>query len=368
MGERLPVTVVTSSGDVLRQVVASAVLFDVPNSVVVQHDLGHGSEPALRRVVYDVGGVVEDEVVRLEHTCLSCALREDVIPAVARLADTGRWGRIVLALPVAAEPGLVVEALPSAVVAGRRMSERVALAGVVAAVDLATLVDDLFGDDLLAERGMAHTADDRRAVGEVLAHQVEFADVVVTQGASWQDAACRETTMLRHLAPATARFGDAHEFDFASALSAVGEVPRPGVRGDYRSAEPTGATDSDAVWTLDLTTWRPLHPGRLRERIGELAAGRQRSRGRFWLPTRPGAVCCWDCAGGQLSIGTVGRWRGVPPSTRLVVTGIDDDRERLRTVFADVLMTDSELARGLDRWEGRDDGFSPWLGEADEAA
>ena len=50
------------------------------------------------------------------------------------------------------------------------------------------------------------------------------------------------------------------------------------------------------------------------------------------------------------------------------MTGIDDGRERLREAFDRVLMTDSELARGLAHWEERDDGFSPWLGEVDEAA
>ena len=183
MAEPLPVTVVTSMDDVLRRTAASAVLCDLPRSVVLQHDLqGLASDDALRRVVYDIGGVVERAAVPLEHACLSCALREDVVPTLVRLARSGRWDRLVLALPVTAEPGLVLHALQDAVVDGLRVASMVRPSGVLATVDLATLVDDLFGDDLLVERGAAMTTDDRRAVGEVLAHQIECADIVATSG------------------------------------------------------------------------------------------------------------------------------------------------------------------------------------------
>jgi G3E family GTPase len=366
MATPLPVTVITSMDDVLRRTAASAVLCDLPRSAIVQHDLhGLASDDALRRVVYDIDGVVEDAAVPLDHACLSCALREDVVPAVLRLAQAGRWDGLVLALPVSAEPGLVLHALRNAVIDGRRVRDVVRPAGVLATVDLGKLVGDLFGDDLLVERGLAMTTDDRRAVGEVIAHQIECADIVATWGSGGIGG--QATTVLRHLVPPASTVADLHELDIVSALAGAAAVRGPD-RGDYRQAEFWRAAEGDGVWTLDLSSWRPVHPARLHDRIVDLAGGRQRSRGWFWLPTRPRAVCGWDSAGGQLSIGTVGRWRSSSPQTRIVVTGIDDGRDRLREAFERVLMTDSELARGLSHWEERDDGFSPWLGEVDEAA
>ena len=366
MATPVPVTVIASMDDVLRRTAASAALCDLPRSVVVQHDLhGLASDDALRRIVHDIDGVVEDAAVPLDHACLSCALREDVVPAVVRLAQAGRWDRLVLALPVTAEPGLVLHALRNAVIDGQRVCSVVRPAGVLATVDLGTLVGDLFGDDLLVERGLAMTTDDRRAVGEVIAHQVECADIVATRGTG--EAEGQTAAVLRHLVPPASSVTDLHELDLAGALS-VGAAVRGPDRGDYRQAELWSAAEGDGVWTLDLASWRPVHPARLHDRIVDLAGGRQRSRGWFWLPTRPRAVCGWDSAGGQLSIGTVGRWSSSSPQTRIVVTGIDDRRDRLRETFERVLMTDSELARGLAHWEERDDGFSPWLGEVDEAA
>ncbi|HEY8454425.1 MAG TPA: GTP-binding protein [Actinopolymorphaceae bacterium] len=365
MASPLPVTVVVSMDDVLRGSVASAVLCDIPRSVVVQHDLHGSADAGLRRVVYDLSGIVEDAAVPLEHACLSCALREDVVPTVVRLATTGRWERVVLALPVTAEPDVVLSALRAAVVDGRPVASVVRPAGVLATVDLATVIDDLFGDDLLIERGLAMTADDRRAVGEVIAHQIECADVVATVGGGAH--ATREITLVRHLTPAACQLGELHELDIAAALAKAHGMHGPH-RGDYRQAQLPDPGEDNGVWTLDLTSWRPVHPARLHEQIADLAGGRQRSRGWFWLPTRPRSVCGWDSAGGQLSIGTVGRWSAGKPQTRIVFTGIDDGRDRLRRTFEGLLMTDSELARGLDHWVQRDDGFSPWLGEIDRAA
>ncbi|MET9021486.1 GTP-binding protein [Actinopolymorpha sp. NPDC004070] len=366
MTERLPVNVVAAMDGVLRQTAASAVLWDFPGGVVVQHDLARtGHDDLLHRLVYDVGGVVEDTGVPLDHACLSCALREDVVPTVVRLARSGRWDRIVVSLPVTAEPGLVRDALRGSVVGGSQVADLVTFAGVLTVVDLARLVDDLFGDDLLAERGIALTHDDRRAVGEALAHQIESADVVATRTDRVPDA--RELAVLRHLAAPSAVCADLHNLDLARTLDRPARGCGP-QRGDYRRAAHSGAADTHGVWTLELTSWRPVHPARLHDRIGELAGGRQRSRGWFWLPTRPHAVCGWDNAGGQLSIGTVGRWEAGDRQTRILVTGIEDVQERVRAAFDAVLMTDSELARGLDHWERHDDGFSPWLGDDDRAA
>jgi G3E family GTPase len=346
MDEPLPLTLLVSIDEVLRQAAASVLLCDEPRSVVVRHDVDPGTG-ALHRRVYDVGGIVEDRVVSLDHPCLTCALREDIVPTLARLARTGRWARLVLALPVAAEPSPVLEVLGTAVVGGRPLASVVASGTVVSVVDLSTVVDDLFGDDLLAERGLALAAADRRAVGEALARQLEHADTVACRAdvavepSSSSSSSAAE--LVWHLAPDTASLTDLY------------------------STQGLAVPNRGRVWTAVLESWRPLHPARLQDRLAALATGRFRGRGRFWLPGRPGAICAWDGVGGQLSIGTVGRW-SEDPVTRLTFTGIDDDLTRLRAVFGDVLMTDSELARGLAAWSGRDDGFSPWLGEVDQAA
>lgn len=117
------------------------------------------------------------------------------------------------------------------------------------------------------------------------------------------------------------------------------------------------------MWTLDLTSDRPFHPARLLDRIEDLGSGALRARGCFWLPSRPGEICIWDGAGGQLSIGEAGPWETCPAHTHLVVTGVEaDDAERVRQAFEAVLLSEAEVPTALARWAGHPDGLEPRLG------
>ena len=56
------------------------------------------------------------------------------------------------------------------------------------------------------------------------------------------------------------------------------------------------------AWRLDLRSERPIHPVRFQEELEILGGGPRRSRGCFWVPTRPDDICVWDGAGGQASV------------------------------------------------------------------
>ncbi len=363
----VPVLSITSVDPVLRDAVASSLLCDLPGSVVMRHDLtprpGTGSSSDLARSVYDLGGARERALAMLGHGCPTCALQADVLPVIERLVTAPqRPAVLVLALPVAVEALPVVRALTAGAVPGA------VAAGVVATVDGGHLLRDLLGDHLLAERGLEHSADDRRAVGEVLAHQLEQADMVAAAG----QIAVRPARLVAHLAPPGTHVRPVEELD-GNALLLTRRAPGD-PRGDLLRASPSGAPDGEGVATIDLRSWRPMHPARLLDRLAQLGTGPLRSRGRFWLPTRPADAIAWDGAGGQLSIGVAGTWQaasGDPmgmgyPGTRLVVTAVGDDPARVlarvRRAFEAVLLSDAELARGLAWWCGRRDDLDPWLG------
>lgn len=365
MTSTVPVITLASIDPLLRGAAAGALLCDLPGSTVLQYDLvplDDDGGARLHRTVFDTSGVQDTTHVDLDHGCIACAVRADMLPTLELLAAAGA-ASVVLSLPPAAEPLAVVRGLTDPEAPAARTLRA---AAVVAVVDGATLVHDLMGDETLAERGLRHRADDSRALGEVLAHQVEYADVVLTPGGL--DA--RAARLVAHLAdPAT---GIATATVHRAPVHDLLAVHRPAddPRGDPARCRPSGRADGDGVWTVDLVSHRPLHPRRLLDLVEQLGAGPLRARGHFWVPGRPHLCCAWDGAGGQLGIGAVGPWRG-PRGTRIVITGCaqDDDPpggpapELMREVFGRMLLDDAELARDQAWWAARPDELEPWLGE-----
>jgi G3E family GTPase len=370
---RKPLIVLATIDPVLRDVVTFGVVVDHPRTVVLRHDIVDGPDGGgIRRVVVDGTGVVEDVLVPLEHACLSCSVREDAVPTLERLARDPRWDAVLLALPVAAESLPVTRALGWATRRGGGL-RGLRLASVVAAVGLGTVEEDLLGDDLLDERGLALTEDDRRAVGEALAAQLGHADLVLVADPDPADPEVGDlavaSDLIDHVRAADGRRTDGLDaLDVPALLAATHDGRAAERRLDPVHAAPVpGAPTGNGVWTLELRSDRPLHPDRLVAEVARLGDGRLRSRGHFWVPSRPDSVCVWDGAGGQLSIGALGRWGRRAPGTRLVLTGVEDVRAELLAAFEDVLMTAEEYAAGLHPWLGREDVLEPWLGDRSAA-
>lgn len=359
-----PVGIVTAIDPILRDSLVTGLMLDVPGSAGLRYELDVETA-VLRRLVVTERGVVEDVVVELEHPCVSCAMREDAIPVLNRLASRPDVTAVVLAPPISAEPAVVAASL----VPGEG---RWHLASAIAVLSADTAVHDLLGEDTLAERGLQWAAEDHRSVGEALAAQIEYADLIVVDGGADGPGgaaadACAGRELIEHLrAPEQLLVETMYGLDGWMVLSGVLDHEGGARRRDPRYVEPWGGPTEHGTWTLDLHSVRPFHPGRLLENIELLGAGRMRGRGRFWVPDRPGTICQWDGAGGQVSIGAVMDSGRDLPTTHLVVTGIDAaDLPRVRDAFGRCLLTEEEWKGGLEPWMGIEDRLAPWLGERD---
>lgn len=365
----VPVSVLATIDPVLREAALAGLVLGSPGTVALRHDLQH-TDGVLRRLVIDATGVIEDVRVEIEHACLSCCVREDALPTLARLAADGRWSAIVMALPTTAEPLSVTRALTAATAPhGELPGCRIATT--FAVVDLETLEADLLGETLCSERGQHLADDDERSIGEALASQLEQVDLVVTDGTS-----ATGTGLVDRLRGAgTHRIDGLHTLD-AARLGRTRHDPAAA----ERRANPAGARDTtiatrdaaDRSWTLILDSALPFHPERLLENIERLGTGPLRARGVFHVVNRPDSACLWDGAGGQTYIADLGTWdevaAGASPRTRICVVGAgspnaaQDLRCRIVEAFSASLVTDSDVADGGLRWLGRDDALAPWLG------
>lgn len=333
--------------------------WDAPRAVAVRHTIDV-DEQVLTRVVSDMTGVVERVHIDLAHACVGCALREDVVPTLERLADDGRWSTIIAHLPIAAGAEQICAILDHDAVLGAKLH----VASVLAVVNGPTAREDLLGDDLLRERHLQTSVEDARGVAEVHASLVEHADMVVVVG----DIEETDRDLVRALLrPGASEVVDHLSIDTAAVV---------GARRSHRDAQAwvdpahratVGLVEIGAAWTVELRSDRPFHPERLMANLEGLGGGARRSRGCFWLPTRHDQICEWDGAGGQLSVGPCEHGSS-EPHVRLLVTGIDGGRDELLALFRSCLLTDQEIAERGTIWESHEDGFEPWLGPTRQPA
>ena len=349
------IALVAAFDQVARATATNALLFDLPDCVVIQHDLAPTGE--LNRRVWDVTGVLECDSVTLGHGCISCATREDLVPALIRLLEERAWRNVVVSLPLTAAPEAVTWQVVDAIHDGSLPAR---LAAVLTVIDETSVVEDIFGDATLEDLGLTLSSHDERAAGEAVCAQMDFADIVATLGVPDQAT----ETALVHLLGDRPRFV-IHELDAVCLMSRNHDFLAAQARVDPTGPHQHAAHDCHGVWTLVLASDRPLHPGRLYEQVELIGAGRLRSRGCTWVPSRPDMVVAWNGTGGQLSIGDAGLWGEIPRHTRLVITGIDAaDRGRVERAFRDILLTDWEMGN-VTAWEGND-GLDLWLGATDE--
>ncbi|GAA2549933.1 ribosome hibernation factor-recruiting GTPase MRF [Pseudonocardia hydrocarbonoxydans] len=355
-----------------------------PSVAVLHHDLRDVGRGVVRRRLR----TRDDDVtttVELAHGCVSCTMREDLLPQLVALAGPDGPARIVLHLDAALEPEHVCWSLLHVLVDGAPVVDAVDLRGVVTVVDTATWFDDATGEAALPERGLSDLPDDERTVAQVAVAQAEFADLIVPVDTADAWELARLDAVLARLAPAAprVRIRELDERVFAPGAA------RRGRPDDVHAALLRGTPPLDGDCGVRLVLFsarRPFHPERLHDALDVLLDGVVRTRGRIWLATRPDAVLWLESAGGGLKVGHAGDWLdGAGPEVweaasderraiaalgwhprfgdraqELVVLSHAADPDEIDAVLREALLTDLELAAGEDAWRELPDPFGWW--------
>lgn len=349
------VITVACLSEIAGQVVSAGLLADLPNTVLVRHNMTHDDSPggSFVRSLSCLTEPLEETVSELTSCCVTCSVREDAVETVSRLATDG-WETIIVSLPATVAPGSFVAHLASEIAEHQIPAD---ISAVIAAVDPASLESDLLDDRLLREHGLALGSNDERSVGEALSAIIDYSDIVATI----DEPSPQDLELLAHTAPSsTLLWLGLDEFDAIGAAELAHDISAAEHRLDPLTVDCRHVNVTGQTWTIELVSQRPFHPQRLLNQIELLGSGRIRARGCFWVPSRPAHICGWSGAGGQLYIGITGEWGTLQPRTRLLVTGVDHaDRERISRAFADCLLTGHETT--LKHWPASD-GLEPWLG------
>ncbi|MFF8321798.1 CobW family GTP-binding protein [Streptomyces bobili] len=390
----LPVVIVGGLHADARRSTVARLLADVPGSVALHHDLATAAAGTVVRTIRDADGILSAGEAPLVNDCACCALREDLVPELLRLADDPTARLAVVELWDSVEP----KAMAEVVVAGG-----LTVTGVITAVDPALLLPYLGNGDDLAERGLAAAATDQRTVADTFARQLEYAPVLAVVDSPEADDEDRELLAQLHPTARRVPVRGGHLADPAGASAHAG-APEPhspltaaafagfDVEAAAAAQHPACAllpaeADAHGVATFVWHRRRPFHPERLYAALEDLTCAAARSRGRFWLADKPDVLLHWDAAGGALCVESAGPWLAslpdaawemLPPVRRaaaamdwhpehgdccqhLVFTSPGLDRDGLHELLESCLLTDAEYAAGRDAWKRLPPAFDTLL-------
>ncbi|MEV0011867.1 GTP-binding protein [Streptomyces sp. NPDC047973] len=378
---RLPVVIVGGLHSEARREVVEHLLRSVPGSVALHHDLSTATEGSVVRRVSDASGELSRGDAPLANDCACCALREDLIPELERLADAGLTRLAVVELWDSVEPKGMAEVI------AHHGARTLRLTNVITAVDPALVLPCLGNGDDLSEAGLAAATSDQRTVGDTWARQLEYAPVIAVVESD--DADDQDRALLTQLHP-TAHQVNADSPELAHLAFAAFDIEAAAAAQHPACALLPQEADDAGVTTLVWRRHRPFHPQRLYHALEELCCAAARSRGRFWLADHPDTLLAWDAAGGALCVESAGPWLASlpdaawemePPVRRaaaaldwhpehgdrcqhLVFTSPGLDHDGLERVLESCLLTDAEYAAGPEGWKHLPGAFDALLDPA----
>lgn len=336
----------------------------------------------------------EEKLIELSNGCICCTLREDLLEEVNKLAREERFDYLVIESTGISEPLPVAETFTFADEDGVSLSDVAKLDTMVTVVDAVNFLKDYEEAKYLQDTGESLGEEDERSVADLLIDQIEFADVILVSKTDLSSATDKERliailkTLNTHAKIIPISQGqvnldavlNTNLFDFEKAQQAPGWLKE--MRGEH-----VPETEEYGIGSFSYTARKPFHPQKFyqflhdTEKYGKLI----RSKGYFWLATRPEFVGQWNQAGGIAGYGYAGMfWKAVPKDDwptdqdsiefihekwaepfgdmrqELVFIGQGLDQKGMTSALDDCLLNDEDISQGETFWKTLPDPFPSW--------
>ncbi len=340
----------------------------------------------------------DEKLVEMSNGCICCTLREDLMVEVEKLAKMNRFDYLLIESTGISEPIPVAQTFSFAT--GDELYDLTQISKLdtmVTVVDAFNFFNDFGSADTILSRGMTDDAQDQRSIVNLLTDQVEFANVIIlnkTDLVTKDQLGMLEKTLLK-LNPTAKIIRTTHSkidpkeilntgmFDYDEAEQSAGwqkelELAQKGIA---HSPE----TEEYGISSFVYRQAKPFHPQRFLEYVSRsFPPSVVRSKGIFWLASRPDHALLWSQAGGSLKAEVYGRWwasvsmeeRAMNPNylehqdeiqakwdkkwgdrmSELVFIGMDMDKEKIISELDQCLVNDLDIVgmesgnRFIDEW------------------
>ena len=260
----------------------------------------------------------EEKLVEMSNGCICCTLREDLMIEVEKLAKEGRFDYLLIESTGISEPIPVAQTFTfQDEENGIDLGKFSRLDTMVTVVDAYNFLNDFLSAETILDRDMTDDVQDQRTIVNLLTDQIEFANVIILNKTDLaeEEAVNELKEIIGKLNPGakviTSSYSkvplteimNTNSFDFEEASQAAGWIEE--LNNDHHTPE----TEEYGISSFTFRTPRPFHPVRFWHWLTENFPGNIiRSKGLFWMASRPDDAINFSQAGASLKAEKAGVW------------------------------------------------------------
>ena len=260
----------------------------------------------------------EEKLVEMSNGCICCTLREDLMIEVEKLAKENRFDYLLIESTGISEPVPVAQTFSFVDDKNEIDLSRFSyIDTMVTVVDAYNFFKDFGSPETLKDRELSNIEGDYRTIVDLITDQIEFANVIVLNKSDLvEDEQLKIlkgiifklnsnakiiTTSFSSIEPKEILNTKLFDFEEAEKNSAWID--------ELKKDEHTPETEEYGISSFIYKTKKPFDPERfwkyLQENFNENII---RSKGLFWLASRPNQALIWSQAGGSLRAESAGIW------------------------------------------------------------
>lgn len=253
----------------------------------------------------------------MSNGCICCTLREDLMIEVEKLAKAQKFDYLIIESTGISEPIPVAQTFSFESEDGTIDLSRFSYVDtMVTVVDSFNFLKDFSSPQYLTDRNLTDIEGDERTIVNLLTDQIEFANVVLLNKTDLvKEVELRNLTdIIKKLNP------EAHIIPTKHSKVEIGEVIGTGIF-DFEKAESSAGwikelenehlpeTEEYGIGSFIFRSKKPFHPDRFLDFVqNKFPSNILRSKGLFWLGSRPDQALIWSTAGGSVKTDPAGVW------------------------------------------------------------